>query len=148
MYEINRITPQTQIWKKLLRGCQLVVISYGISLVVGTIVINFVGRQYMDRGDGFGNITFTSGIMDTDTKPHSVIMKEFTFGDLSKTQQNRIMHDVHCDNNNCQSITVFHIGEHEVFFMRDFLIMFSFITMFMGIFLQMFIFEDKKMTEF
>ena len=77
-----------------------------------------------------------------------LIMKEFTFGDLSKTQQNRIMHDVHCDNNNCQSITVFHIGEHEVFFMRDFLIMFSFITMFMGIFLQMFIFDEKKMTEF
>ena len=148
MYEINRITPQTQIWKKLLRGFQLVVISYGISLVVGTIVINFVGRQYMDRGDGFGNITFTSGTVDTDTKPHRVIMKDFTFGDLSKDQQKRIMHDVHCENNNCQSITVFHFGEHEVFFMRDFLIMFSFVTMFMGIFLQMFIFEDKKMTEF
>lgn len=148
MYEINRITPQTQIWKKLLRSCQLVVISYGISLVVGTIVINFVGRQYMDRGDGFGNITFTSGTVDTDTKPHRVIMKDFTFGDLSKDQQKGIMHDVHCENNNCQSITVFHFGEHEVFFMRDFLIMFSFVTMFMGIFLQMFIFEEKKMTEF
>lgn len=148
MYEINRITPRSHIWKKLLRGCQLVIISYGISLVVGTIVINFVGRQYMDRGDGFGGITYSTGFVDTDAKPLKVIAKDVTFGDLNKSQQDKVMHDVHCEKNNCQSITVFRIGEHEVFFMRDFLIMFSCVTMFMGIFLQMFIFDDKKMTEF
>ena len=45
-------------------------------------------------------------------------------------------------------VTRFYLGEHDVFYMRDFLFMSPFITMFMGIFLQMFIFDDKKMTEF
>ena len=192
MYELNRITPRSNIWKKLFRSVQLVTISYFISLVVGTVVINFLGQQYMDRGGAFDSMnktTFTvdsltapikgvvmftvdsltipkknvvmdrGGVFDSMNKttftvdslraPIKGLVNNVSFGDSKEEmeEQNKNIQQIFCEEK-CQSIRIFHLGEHEIFFMRDFLIMFSFITMFMGIFLQMFIFEDKKMTEF
>lgn len=148
MYELNRITPRSNIWKKLFRSVQLVTISYFISLVVGTVVINFLGQQYMDRGGAFDDEKETTFTIESLAMPIKGTVNETTFGDKVESEQKRIMHGKNCGKDNCQSIRIIRIGEHEIFFMRDFLIMFSFITMFMGIFLQMFIFEDKKMTEF
>ena len=148
MYELNRITPRSNIWKKLFRSLQLVTISYFISLVVGTVVINFLGQQYMDRGGAFDDEKKTTFTVESLAMPIKGIVNEKTFGDMKECDQKRIMYRKNCGKDNCQSIRIIHIGKLEVFFMRDFLIMFSFITMFMGIFLQMFIFEDKKMTEF
>lgn len=147
MYELNRITPRSNIWKKLFRSVQLVTISYFISLVVGTVVINFLGKQYMDRGGAFEGMTETTFTVDSLTVPIKGIVNNVSFGDYEEKRQNEYMQQQTCKEG-CQSIRVFHLGKHEIFFMRDFLIMFSFVTMFMGIFLQMFIFEDKKMTEF
>ena len=148
MYELNRITPRSNIWKKLFRSVQLVTISYFISLVVGTVVINFLGQQYMDRGGAFDDEKETTFTIESLAMPIKGTVNETTFGDKVESEQKRIMYRKNCGKDNCQSIRIIHIGKLEVFFMRDFLIMFSFITMFMGIFLQMFIFEDKKMTEF
>lgn len=147
MYELNRITPRSNIWKKLFRSLQLVTISYFISLVVGTVVINFLGKQYMDRGGAFEGMTETSFTVDSLTVPIKGVVNNVSFGDSEEKRQNEYMQQQSC-REGCQSIRIIQLGEHEIFFMRDFLIMFSFITMFMGIFLQMFIFEDKKMTEF
>jgi len=148
MYELNRITPRSNIWKKLFRSVQLVTISYFISLVVGTVVINFLGQQYMDRGGAFDDEKETTFTIESLAMPIKGTVNEKTFGDMKECDQKRIMYRKNCGKDNCQSIRIIYIGKLEVFFMRDFLIMFSFITMFMGIFLQMFIFEDKKMTEF
>lgn len=147
MYELNRITPRSNIWKKLFRSVQLVTISYFISLVVGSVVINFLGKQYMDRGGAFEGMTETTFTVDSLTVPIKGVVNNVSFGDSEEKRQNEYMQQQACKEG-CQSIRVLHLGEHEIFFMRDFLIMFSFVTMFMGIFLQMFIFEDKKMTEF
>jgi hypothetical protein len=147
MYELNRITPRSNIWKKLFRSVQLVTISYFISLVVGTVVINFLGKQYMDRGDAFEGMTETTFTVDSLAVPIKGVVNNVSFGDSEEKRQNEYMQQQSCEEG-CQSICIIQLGKHEIFFMRDFLIMFSFITMFMGIFLQMFIFEDKKMTEF
>lgn len=146
MYELNRITPRGNIWKKLLRSAQLVTISYMISLIVGFVVIDFVGRQYMDRGDGFSSLTDKTAVLEEGKSPTTFKIEEKSFGDLKddRERQNEIIYG----NYKPAEIRVFKLGEHEVFFMRNFLIMFSSVTMFMGIFLQMFIFDDKKMTEF
>lgn len=147
MYELNRITPRSNIWKKLFRSVQLVTISYFISLVVGTVVINFLGIKYMDRGGAFESMNKTTFTVDSLTVPIKGIVNTVSFGDSTKEKQKEDIQKLLCDEK-CQSIYIFRLGEHDIFFMRDFLIMFSFITMFMGIFLQMFIFEEKKMTEF
>lgn len=190
MYELNRITPRSNVWKKLFRSVQLVTISYFISLVVGAVVINFLGKKYMDRGGAFESMNKTtfavdsltapikgvvmitvdslttpkknvvmdkSGVykgmnkttftVDSLTAPIKGVVNSVSFGDSKEEEQNKDIQQLLCDEK-CQSIYIFRLGEHDIFFMRDFLIMFSFITMFMGIFLQMFIFEEKKMTEF
>ena len=147
MYELNRITPRSNVWKKLFRSVQLVTISYFISLVVGSMVINFLGIKYMDRGGAFESMNKTTFTVDSLTVPIKGIVDTVSFGDSTKEKQKEDIQKLLCDEK-CQSIYFFRLGEHEIFFMRDFLIMFSFITMFMGIFLQMFIFEEKKMTEF
>ena len=147
MYELNRITPRSNIWKKIFRSVQLVTISYFISLVVGTVVINFLGQQYMDRGDAFDDKTEITFTVESLAMPIKGTVNKKTFGDCKKEEQKEYMQNKSCGEG-CQSICIIPLGEHKIFFMRDFLIMFSFVTMFMGIFLQMFIFEDKKMTEF
>lgn len=143
MYELNRVTQRCDIWKKIVRSIQLVTISYGISLVVGSIVIDFLGRQYMERGGPYDDRR--DFIMQY--YPGTATLSAVPFDELPADKQVEVMENVRCEKG-CRSIQVFHLGEHEVFFMRDFLIMFSFVTMFMGVFLQMFIFDEKKMTEF
>lgn len=138
LYELNCITPESETSRKLFRCVQLVTISYCISLVVGSVVINFVGQSYMDRGGAFDDDK-----VQNFTVAHTFTINKIPSEDLEIKQ---LMQKEHCEKG-CQSIMIFQFGGHEVFFMRDFLIMFSFVTMFMGIFLQMFIFENKKMTE-
>lgn len=139
MFEINQITPRVNLRRKILRSLELLLISWCISILVGVVVIDFVGERYIERGGYIENF-FAEYVVD-------------------ENGVDKISSPTNTDNrlraNMVDSLTVykpitvkFILGEHDVFYMRDFLFMFSFITMFMGIFLQMFIFDDKKMTEF
>lgn len=141
LFEINRITPRVSLWKKTLRSVELLLISWCISILVGIVVIDFVGERFLERG-GYVENYLTEYVVNEEgveqlSKP------------IPSVVDVRIRASLIDDLENYKPIvTKFYFGEHEVFYMRDFLFMFSFITMFMGIFLQMFIFDDKKMTEF
>lgn len=142
MYELNRITPRSNVWKKLTRCLQLVTISYAISLVVGFVVIDFVGERFMGKSGNYDDNEKIEIRHDRNT----CITEVAKNGEMTSKELKELMQKDHCAEG-CKSIQIFNLGGHNVFFMRDYLIMFSFVTMFMGIFLQMFIFEEKKMTE-
>lgn len=48
-YEVHRIVPRIEVWRKLLRAGELMIISFAISLVVGICVINFTGARMLVR---------------------------------------------------------------------------------------------------
>lgn len=181
MYGIKRSTPRSNPHKIISRSITMLVISYLISLLVGIIIIDFVGERYMERG---GFITeFYEQYVDNTKNPHftrELIRKE------SKTNEQILWNTTNVDSTNkicsvsCHTVThkdsiillkelvdklatVYHtdsIGRpnypiarrvsllgFKFFILRDFLIMFSFVAMFIGIFLQMVLFEEKQMTE-
>lgn len=221
MYEINRITPYCSPLRKFLRSVELLIISYFISLLVGVIVINFLGEKYLERGgymqeyydqyvmyNGYRNIRLDTDSIkqkypnqnntmksDTSTKVdslymicqrilakidttkkesiypktdsmylmcQSVLSKIDTLNGAETSSFSRKLVDSlvyvyreidisKCDNNDGKKQ---YIAAKErfwgmnVFILRNFLIMFSFIAMFTGIFIQLIIFGDnKQMTE-
>ena len=142
MYEINRIASSCSVGRKISRSVELLLISYAISLVVGIVVIDFVGARFVDRG-GIDEVfekeyeySFNSKSDDFGRMEAPLVVSnlpranELAYNELIKTK-----------------IIKFTFGEHDVLYMRDFLFMFAFIAMFIGIFLQMIIFEEKQMTE-
>jgi len=216
MFEVNKVTPYGNAWNKLSRSFELILISYTISLIIGVIVINFLGPRYLERG-GF--------VADDNFIPQYVEAKEWSglrYKGYKKNNDKNLEKVDSADNNRNDSIilsqtvnvidspktihdsirlllanvdsimkivtrtdtakkdsinyfrkqvakldSVYHTTDSgtvyknyalteeikltagiQLFVMRDFLIMFSFIAMFMGIFIQLIIFGDnKQMTE-
>lgn len=142
MYEINKIASSCSVGRKILRSMELLLISYTISLLVGIVVIDFVGARYVDRG----------GIDAVFEKEYNYKFNENSenygeFKDTIKVSGLPRAKEVENIEAIKTKIIKFKFGEHDVFYMRDFLFMFAFIAMFIGIFLQMIIFEEKQMTE-
>lgn len=142
MYEINKIASSCSVGKKIFRSVELLIISYAISLLVGIVVVDFVGERYIDRGgidevfEKEYNYEFNKG------KTKYINIKEmYEESNIPKAQEVVDIENIKT------KIIKFKFGEHDVFYMRDFLFMFAFIAMFIGIFLQMIIFEEKQMTE-
>lgn len=142
MYEINKIASSCSVGKKIFRSVELLLISYTISLLVGIVVVDFVGERYIDRGgidevfEKEYNYEFNKG------KTKYINIKEmYEESNIPKAQEVVDIENIKT------KIIKFKFGEHDVFYMRDFLFMFAFIAMFIGIFLQMIIFEEKQMTE-
>ena len=142
MYEINKIASSCSVGRKIFRSVELLLISYAISLVVGIVVIDFVGARYVDRG-GIDEVfekeykyTFNEKSEDFGRMEAPLVVSKIP--KANKLANNEIIKT---------KITRFTFGEHDLFYMRDFLFMFAFIAMFIGIFLQMIIFEEKQMTE-
>lgn len=162
MYEVNRITPKCTPLRKMFRSFELLVISYMISLAVGLVVVNFVGEKFMERGDYLTtyyeeNLTKDYIINSKKTIPDSLRPERTNIqktAKLTDVKHIRVPNDTTYDttqiaykipiiNNDNNSDNQIHI-----FVLHDFLIMFAFIAMFMGIFIQLIIFGDnKQMTE-
>jgi hypothetical protein len=154
MYEINRIMPSSSVWRKLFRSLEFLVISYCASLIVGLAVINFVGEKYLERG-GYMEDYYKEYV---NGNKESVWNRKFDYNKLEgKTIDTVSIHgkvdalsQISHKNNNKPFITkhqnIFNTG-HNLYVMRDFLIMFSFIAMFWGIFIQMIFTGEKQMTE-
>lgn len=145
MYEINRIMPSCSSIRKVYRSFEFLVISYCISLLVGLIVINFVGEKYLERGaymeQYYDEYVYSKGTSDIDYSRilHAGKDKGKVVGlqyGMHKGQKHSIVEKVKILDSN-----------HDIFIMRDFLIMFSFIAMFWGIFIQMIFTGEKQMTE-
>ena len=154
MYEINRIMPSSSVWRKLFRSLEFLVISYCASLIVGLAVINFVGEKYLERG-GYMEDYYKEYV---NGNKESVWNRKFDYNKLEgKTIDTVSIHGKvdalsqisHKDNNKpfiTKHQNIFNTG-HNLYVMRDFLIMFSFIAMFWGIFIQMIFTGEKQMTE-
>ena len=181
MYEINRIMPTCGSLRKIYRSVEFLIISYCVSLLVGVVVINFVGEKYLERGgtletffeqyvdyEGYG------GLMN-DTKPAKtpgIQMKnmndsirflvqkflektEISEADFERSRANDLTNVYHSTEKKIKTSPYSIVekvpwGEAQgqsFFLMRDFLIMFSFIAMFWGIFISMIFTGEKQMTE-
>ena len=221
MFEVNKVNPYGNAWNKLCRSFELILISYSISLVIGLVVINFLGFRYLERGGFVGEGDFItqyveaqewSGLRYKDAQKNGD--KGINVAD-STEYENNVKTDIASrsrDSYNLDSIiqngdslctandsirwimsrmdtvmelltrkdsvnyfrkqvarldSVYHttdnglvrkgyaimeniklVGGVEIFVLRDFLIMFAFVAMFMGIFIQLIIFGgNKQMTE-
>lgn len=215
MYEVNKSAPYSNAWGKVWRSLELILISYTISLLIGFVVIDFLGLKYLERGGFVGEGKFVEqyvkaggynglrykdayknndsdagkqGAMDRRQKD-SKNEGDSHAGDSLKTANDSIRQlmanvdsllrmvirmdtvekdtEIYYRKQVAQLDSVYHTtdsgkvyknyalmekkkfkGGLEIFILRDFLIMFSFIAMFMGIFIQLIIFGDnKQMTE-
>ena len=185
MYEINRIMPSCSAIRKLFRSFEFLVISYCISLLVGLVVINFVGEKYLERGGtldefyeqyvntpqygglkGDSNYIYPPAAVDINTLKNDSEKLQFIvervnikeINDYSRKQVDSLRHIYHFlkdESMGQQKARQYPVvewqplfkGEIRLFIMRDFLIMFSFIAMFWGIFIQMIFTGEKQMTE-
>ena len=170
MYEINRIMPASNVFRKFFRSFEFLIISYCISLLVGVVVINFVGEKFLERGGYIGDyyeqhVDVKLRVVDTiayNSNTNGEILNDSQWVTYGKAIINRL-NDINDPNDipnikkveNLQKVTkadhkiveVINILGFKIFFMRDFLIMFSFIAMFWGIFIQMIFTGEKQMTE-
>lgn len=184
MYEINRIMPSSTSVRKLYRSLELLFLSYGISLLVGLVVINFVGEKFLERGGtmddfyeqyvefkgyeglhGFEEYVLpdssinVKNLRTTEEKLDYIIeitAKRDTM-DYYRKRVDSLEYVYHSKKTQSgfvktkeypviEKIPIMN-GKYHLFLMRDFLIMFSFIAMFWGIFIQMIFTGEKQMTE-
>lgn len=161
MYEMNRIVPRESTFVKFIRSAELLVISYVLSVVVGLFIINFTGERFMER----------SGYLETFYNEYVGDGKKFSKNTNNTYRQDyyyrgKDVHEGITTNdeylNNLQNLTVVRqgentlhkkpvatywiIGNYRFFILRDFLVQFAFLAMFIGVFIQM-IFEEKSITE-
>ena len=193
-YEINNLLPKENTIEKFFRCMHVMVISYGLSLVIGLFIINFTGERFLERSGVLED--FYEDYVYNDNNERQVENRRFKFvsesGKKIKTQEDlnvkgelkiksasnnvsiegkvsydekkgnitaaerlnglRIVHIVSPDPESSQKknhpiATNWELDSGGTFFiLRDFLIQFSFVAMFIGIFIQM-IFEEKSITE-
>lgn len=105
-------------------------------------MIDFVGARFVDRG-GFEDIFVKEykHELKNESEKYGNLKGTLKLSGLPKADELATTESIKT------KIVKFRFGEHDVFYMRDFLFMFAFIAMFIGIFLQMIIFEEKQMTE-
>jgi len=182
MYEVNRVTPRSNAWMKLYRSVELIFLSYAISLIIGLVVINFLGEKFLERGGFVGDGEFYTQYIDNSKRFLYEGKKENSNKEDNKITLATINDSISYIISQIDGIknkldeqkifrkeiekldSIYHASgsafcsyplvEHfdffgkDVFVLRDFLIMFSFIAMFIGIFIQLIIFGDnKQMTE-
>lgn len=165
MYEINKVTPRSNSWVKLYRGFELMVISYTISVIAGIVVVNFTGEKFMERGGFVGDGTFYDQYVDfsdwdglssfeseeTNEKTNNLVPDSFFRKNASRLRS--VYHSKRVNGRNEKTslqplVERYPFFGFNIFVMRDFLIMFSFVAMFIGIFIQLIIFGgNKQMTE-
>lgn len=181
IYEINRHLPLISTGAKVWRSVQMLVYSYAISLLIGLFIINFTGREFLERSEylptyyeeysevpdslsstnelGFTAesetvISYSRTVDKTNGTPKDSIILTTTIGKAEIAPQSQPtnrellkgLRNKKIPNGNHPVVTVWDIGGYEFFILRDLLIQFAFLAMFIGVFIQM-IFEEKSITE-
>jgi len=179
VYSINLVIPHSPTLRKFIRGAELMVISYIISLFVGFVIINFLGEKYLERGGYIGDYyeqhvyidkSGDSTFVDSPKTDSSLFVN--TSSDTCLRDSIQTIYKILCNMDTAAHTTESHMKSvdnlqmikmknreykiaakidfwgTDIFILRDFLIMFAFIAMFTGIFIQLIIFGDnKQMTE-
>lgn len=149
IYEIERLIPLEATINKIFRSIELTIISYTISLVIGAFIINFTGERILERSDIMTNFYDDYVKNETEKKVENNTYKldgkqvrQQPKNDYERvTNLDKIMVD-----GKYPIATKIKIKDYTFFFLRDFWIEFSFVAMFIGIFIQM-LFEEKGITE-
>ena len=160
MYEINRKLPYEKVFNKAIRCSQMMLIGYAISFVVGLFIINFTGERFLERSGVLD--TFYKEYVDKDNAEQQVGHQNYKIvnnGENTsklKTDAKRLenLKNVHIVSSTYKKggktpnhpIVTSAGFNGKYFIMRDFLIQFAFVAMFIGIFIQM-LFEERSITE-
>lgn len=163
MYEVNKMLPLESVLNKISRCLDVMVVSYVISLVVGMFIINFTGERFLERSGVLED--FYTHYVDQNVKKQvenrQYIIKTEVGYSQNVTKRNTDkeylegLEHVHVvpdskvlakHNSNHPIVTTWDLGNSKFFILRDFLIQFAFVAMFIGVFIQM-LFEEKSLTE-
>ena len=160
LYEMNKSIPNKSGFVKLIRSVEMLVISYLVAIVVGLFIINFTGERFMERsgyletfhneylakggdktGDAFQQDYHYDGVTLPSDTPNRLYLENLEHLTITRHGAEVSSHkpvltywDIH----------LWH--DYHFFILRDFLIQFAFLAMFIGVFIQM-IFEEKSITE-
>lgn len=161
LYEMNKSIPNKSGLVKSIRSVEMLVVSYLVSIVVGLFIINFTGERFMERS-GYLKDFHEEYLANGGDKTGCAFQQDYHYqGDtLPSDTLSRLYLE------NLKHLTITRHGEevssrepvltywdvqlgdetHRFFILRDFLIQFAFLAMFIGVFIQM-IFEEKTITD-
>lgn len=148
-YEINKVVPYKSPLLKCSRAIGLMIISYTISFVIGLLLINFTGELFMERcgymADYYEDYIYPDST-ETDLDFIDTMSDQAKVDSLKNKVLNGHTHpSIIAFEFISENLSIFKQG-YTIFVLRDFLIQFAFVAMFIGIFIQM-IFEEKNITE-
>lgn len=83
-YEVHRIVPRIEVWRKLLRAGELMIISFAISLVVGICVINFTGDRMLVRSGILPKMYRDDVLVNTTTHHNGDPTLRLNFGKIAE----------------------------------------------------------------
>ena len=163
LYEMNKSIPNKSGLVKLIRSLEMLVVSYLVSIVVGLFIINFTGERFMERS-GYLKDFHEEYLANGGDKTGGAFQQDYYYNSqISKIDSTSISRDYLDD---LKHLTITRHGAeissrepvltywdvqlgdetHRFFILRDFLIQFAFLAMFIGVFIQM-IFEEKTITD-
>lgn len=159
LYEMNRIIPVESGLVKMVRSFELLVLSYVLSFVVGLFIVNFTGERFLERNNSL-DMFFKEYVKADGTHyvnngqeyyydgPVFVTDSTTNMAYLKNLQSLKVVKEGHGTSIKEANpiVTYWNIGDYHFFVLRDFLIQFAFLAMFIGVFIQM-IFEEKSITE-
>lgn len=158
VYEMNRIVPKESAFVKFVRSAELLVISFVLSVLVGLFIVNFTGERFLERSeyletfydeyveDGRANTnnTYRQDYYYSGKEVHKEVTTNEEY--LNNLQDLTVVRQGENRSHKKPVATYWVIGNYRFFILRDFLIQFAFLAMFIGVFIQM-IFEEKSITE-
>lgn len=156
LYEINRLLPMMRVSDKLIRTAEMFIISYAIALVVGLFITSFTGERFLERSGYLSDYYKQNVVVDTTSMGKLVIDPDRALKNID--EQEELIYKYPSDKQRINALTELKQskGEHEryvlirtgpFFILRDFLIQFAFMAMFIGVFIQMILDERNSITE-
>lgn len=161
MFEMNKMLPLEETFLKVIRCLQVIIISYVISLITGMFIINFTGERFLERSgvlkDFYKDYIYNHNPKKVENYEYYLylsnnhLIKDSLIKDSTDKKLLNELKNIHLTQDNKPKtedmkhpITI--VWGSDFFILRDFLIQFAFVAMFIGIFIQM-LFEEKSITE-
>lgn len=177
--KIGQITPHNKSVKKFGRAAELILIGYCISVAIGIVMVNFLGKPFLERGgyieEFYAQYDDTRFCIDTSSnnekKGHvsycdvNCITADdssffYSIKDSSLVYKVNLLEKIYHTTGGGRNIKVWYnhpiavnvdvLNNHwvEIYCLRDITVIFAFIALFIGIFIELIIFGGgKELTE-
>ena len=169
--KINQVTPRLGLKKTIWRSVELIVIGYCISFAIGIVMVNFLGERFMERGGYIqdfyaqlednknleykGNLDLTlfdgkDTWKEKEISPYQMSQELEHVYRVKKNYDYPIAKRIRIPSDIATRINIPYdnLPEIDVYYLRDFTVIFSFIALFVGIFIELIILGDRRqMTE-